>query len=384
MKGALFESLQLNMPAMAELLASKGRRGDTMLAHITPKEAKKLKKEGGAGTINPETGLPEFYDGFFSEFDPGSYMAGASYEAPQTSYVPDFSAVSSPSYASTEYTGGGYVPDNYIPSYTAGRPETVPTADYAPAYIAPADFSFGVSGTSPSISDYYTTPATSPVAGLPTTEGLAAGVPSLANIPAALPATTGAVGGAPSEVEPTKPKEAVSITDRLAKALGVSADTLGRLAAGGVQGIMGARQAKQAAAQGQQAKAETKAIAAPYQAKGQELMRAAQAGELTPVNQQALQAAQAKLAQGVETRGGVGAAQMATQVESFRQQLLQQQYDLGLQVSGIGDQINLGAIKTGQEADRYVNTLTNTYFTNIARTVYGGVPGGTERTITIS
>jgi hypothetical protein len=45
----------------AQLVASKGRYGDTMLAHITPEEAKLLKARGGSGTINPETGLPEFF-----------------------------------------------------------------------------------------------------------------------------------------------------------------------------------------------------------------------------------------------------------------------------------------------------------------------------------
>ncbi len=43
-------------------LASKGRYGDTMIAHINPQEAEMLMEEGGAGTINPMTGLPEFYD----------------------------------------------------------------------------------------------------------------------------------------------------------------------------------------------------------------------------------------------------------------------------------------------------------------------------------
>jgi len=62
MKSALFESLKLDMPAMAEVLRSKGRGNDKVLAHITKREAKKLKKEGGSGTINPETGLPEFDD----------------------------------------------------------------------------------------------------------------------------------------------------------------------------------------------------------------------------------------------------------------------------------------------------------------------------------
>jgi hypothetical protein len=42
-------------------LASLGRYGDTMLAHINPQEAALLKARGGAGTINPQTGLPEFY-----------------------------------------------------------------------------------------------------------------------------------------------------------------------------------------------------------------------------------------------------------------------------------------------------------------------------------
>jgi hypothetical protein len=42
-------------------LASKGRYGDTMLAHINPQEAALLKSMGGAGTINPQTGLPEFF-----------------------------------------------------------------------------------------------------------------------------------------------------------------------------------------------------------------------------------------------------------------------------------------------------------------------------------
>ena len=44
----------------AHMLASKGRGQDTQLAHITPSEARMLRKKGGVGTINPDTGLPEF------------------------------------------------------------------------------------------------------------------------------------------------------------------------------------------------------------------------------------------------------------------------------------------------------------------------------------
>jgi len=47
--------------SMGEMLRRMGRRGDTMLAHITPEEADMLMQAGGAGTVNPDTGLPEFY-----------------------------------------------------------------------------------------------------------------------------------------------------------------------------------------------------------------------------------------------------------------------------------------------------------------------------------
>ena len=50
---------------IAAAIAEQGRGGDTMLAHITPSEARLLKSRGGAGTINPVTGLPEF--GFLSK-----------------------------------------------------------------------------------------------------------------------------------------------------------------------------------------------------------------------------------------------------------------------------------------------------------------------------
>ena len=46
---------------IAKAIAGYGRNGDTMLAHITPAEARMLRRRGGSGTINPTTGLPEFF-----------------------------------------------------------------------------------------------------------------------------------------------------------------------------------------------------------------------------------------------------------------------------------------------------------------------------------
>lgn len=45
----------------AEQLRRRGRGGDTILAHINPEEAGILQLLGGSGTINPYTGLPEFF-----------------------------------------------------------------------------------------------------------------------------------------------------------------------------------------------------------------------------------------------------------------------------------------------------------------------------------
>ncbi len=51
---------------MAAAMAQQGRYGDTMLAHISPSEARMLRQMGGSGTTNPNTGLPEFFKLFKS------------------------------------------------------------------------------------------------------------------------------------------------------------------------------------------------------------------------------------------------------------------------------------------------------------------------------
>jgi hypothetical protein len=48
-------------PGIGDVLASKGRNGDTMMAHVNPQEMQLLQSVGGSGTINPATGQPEFF-----------------------------------------------------------------------------------------------------------------------------------------------------------------------------------------------------------------------------------------------------------------------------------------------------------------------------------
>ncbi len=47
----------------ARQLASAGRGGDSVLAHINPREAEMLRRMGGSGTVNPNTGLREYKSG---------------------------------------------------------------------------------------------------------------------------------------------------------------------------------------------------------------------------------------------------------------------------------------------------------------------------------
>jgi len=73
MSKLLMKSLKADLPALAELIRSQGRGKDTVLAHITPKEAALLKRRGGSGATNPATGLPEFQEDFDIGFGPGVY-----------------------------------------------------------------------------------------------------------------------------------------------------------------------------------------------------------------------------------------------------------------------------------------------------------------------
>ena len=52
-----------------------------------------------------------------------------------------------------------------------------------------------------------------------------------------------------------------------------------------------------------------------------------------------------------------------------------------MKLTSIGDQIALGAIRTGLQADQYANQLTSSYFNNIMRTL-AGTPTVTQTTQT--
>lgn len=63
--------------AIERALASQGRGGDTNIVHVNPGEMARLKAWGGSGTINPHTGLPEFYAGGPGSDGHGGSVGGA-------------------------------------------------------------------------------------------------------------------------------------------------------------------------------------------------------------------------------------------------------------------------------------------------------------------
>ena len=254
--------------------------------------------------------------------------------------------------------GSGNVdPETGIPSFQVEEPpveEFVPAADAgAPMEDTTAfDYGAGAEQYSPFV-DYGFGALSQPLQPPPVMSEL--GEPARLEMPQPLRAETGLR-------EPTA-------ADRAPAPAGGD-DFLKRLALAGVTGLFGARQARAARQAAGGAAEEQRALGRPYQEQGRQLQAAAQRGELSPVGQQSLQALRARLAQGAQARGGVGAAQAMQQAENFRQQLLQQQFDFGLRLAQIGDQYAAGAIKTGLQADQYVNQLTNSFFNNITRTLF--------------
>ena len=318
---------------IARLLQAKAPENH-MLAYITPEEAQLLKDRGGSGMPDPETGIPSFQEEFTYD------MYGE--QATAQPYVPQYEQ----NFAFTEPT-----------TMSVSAPSNIEGTALPPVGVF----------SQPDYSSFMAAPQVGPVpeisigspdrAALYGAQGYGAGLPPVEERSRRADLT-----------DTLKPSDK-GVMARLSEATGLKEDTLARLGLGGIQSIIGARASRKAAEQGQRGRQEMEALAAPYLQKGAELQRQAQAGELTPVARQQLEASQAQAAQAASARGGVGAQQTAARIEALRSQLLQQQYDYGLKLSGIGDQISLGAIKTGLQADQVVNQMTNSYYNNIMRTL---------------
>jgi len=336
------KALKADLPALAELLRSKGKGKDTILAHINPREAALLKRHGGSGDINPDTGLPMFDDGtgtgdvYAPQLDTSGQIqepiGGDVAQAPQATQTPqEFISAS---------TGQPFTPAGSTGEYQGeamGGPTTTPVAT-----------TFGATGREmPGTSAFKLSPQ--------------------GQIESAIPQA------------PTQP----SFVDKAGAALGnVTTQQLVKALGLGGLGVLGARNANVAGGQNQQATEELRTIAKPYQAQGQEMIGAAQRGELTPQSQQAFQAAMAQANQSLANRGGVGQAQVQAQMADLYNRLLQNQYTYGLQVAQIGDNIAMGAIKQGLTLDQNLQRTTQNFYAQLAAIASGSIIGGEKQGVT--
>ena len=346
---ALSKALGMDLPALAEMLRAKGRGKDSVLAHITPREAALLKKRGGSGTINPDTGLPEFDDGFD--------FGGPTYQ--ELGYTPSPEQAAAPVATPEQMQAGGYnIPSTSQPSAAPQAPVTNQT--FANTQAA-EDLSAGASYPSGSI----------PQGQALATGGTAYAPATLTPIQLGQAAVGQTVEGYPGPKAETAKPDQPSYGDKALKAL-TDPGTLARLGLTAGLGAFGASQARKAGAQTQAATAEQKAIAQPYTQQGQQLVAQAQQGTLSAASQQALDAAKAQINQSTANRGGVGAQQAANQVANLYQSLIDNQYKYGLQIMQIGDNITLGAIKSGLQLDQQLQSTTNNFYSQLASIAAGG------------
>ena len=368
-----------DLKSIAKMLAGKGRGGDTILAHITPKEVNLLKDAGGAGTVNPETGLLEFYDGFedfagtqqdiLSAITPQSYDYIAPQNAPESSFAVDYSA------PAQQLTPSGIEPQQYYTDQPYQQLQQAASQQYYGSDIPYTPATEGMDKDLYRFAAEREFPAgMSSRPDLMAAQRAAAGVPVSPEARAAIEKQQ-AAGGTAAPTESALKKYVTDPLKALKDATGIGGADLLRVGGAGAGAIAGRAQSQKAAKQIQEAVQEQKQISQPYTKAGEELQRAAMSGELTPQSAQAYQALRAQLAQGAESRGGVGVAQSQAQLEAFRQNLLQNQYSLGLQVSQIGDQIALGAIKTGMQLDQQLNQANQQFYTQLAAIAGGGTYG---------
>ena len=333
------------LKTLAKVLAGKGRRGDTMLAHITPKEAKKLKKMGGSGTTNPETGLPEFFgeDGF-------DYPT---FEAPAA-------PVEAPVQATPDYAAGAQPVSAEVMSQFQS-PQT--TADYFSGYNPAADLpSYGAqeAGLSNYVSGLFSggqqagTLTSASGAPLPTPRGMTPEDAASYYSQGATPEDP----GVQTQIQPTSEDVAKAQGGDSSGLLGkMGLSDLLKLGVGGIGALMGRSQQqaaiKQAAAAAQQykdaaaaASQQYKDLAQPLLGPGYSALSQANQGTLSAANRQAFDVARARAAQASARSGGVGAVQTAMEEGRMYQQMVSTQLQQAMQLIAPGNSLASAAIST--------------------------------------
>jgi hypothetical protein len=346
--------VDMGLPDMAKRLAAAGRGKDSILAHINPKEAKLLKKHGGSGKINPETGIMEFDDG------EGYFTEGS----PEVDYSNDTT-----------------------PSTVAQTTPVAPQAETPPAprrqitdYQATAPAGLDMSKPNLPIPS-----APAPVAATPTQAApLAGSTITGENLGASQRDFPSAAAPAAAPAEPGLMERLTGYADQAA-ALNKTLSPFAPYAKFGAQALalaQGQKAADQSRQEAQTNEAEIRKLSDPYRAQaqqiaqqGQNLLAMGQKGQLTADQQQKLETQRAVAMQQQSqagVTGGTAAQQSEAQIQRLAQEYAQQNIAQGLQlltqaqaISGTADKLIQEAIRTGYAGSQDANKLASEFYNAI-------------------
>ena len=341
--------VEMGLPEMAKRLAAAGRGKDSILAHINPKEAKLLKKHGGKGSTNPNTGIMEFDDTDYSDNGPTPTDVAPS---PPTDVAPPPPA-SAPDQSQAETTNRMGSTLLHYPSGGAPDQSQAPTVNTGVDYSSAPDQSQAETNR---LAFY---------------------------------------NNAPQTQQPVSPGDEPSYADRFATAVkpyAKSADTItkaldpfmpyGKVAFDLYSQYQQRKASEEADAKAADNQARLEALATPYRDRaaqvaqqGQALVQAGQAGQLTADQQQKLEAARAQTIQQASASGmdtGTAGMQTEAQLARIAAQFATDNVNQGIAlinqantISGQADAIITGAINTGYAQSADATKLAQNYAKNI-------------------
>jgi hypothetical protein len=315
--------MDLDFSVLAEMIRQQGRGRDKILAHITPQEAALLKKRGGRGSINPQTGLPEFEEEWSSGYDlpqmdtgmaePMSFDVGP--EQTATEAYQQFTGYPQAVYPMPPPTSA---PTNQaLPPATTQLPmATRPTVDQFPKVTEPGFFDTAAE----KVKNYF-----------------------------------------------TDPKQG---TERALRAAGL----LGT-------GLFGALQSRRAGQQGEAMSRQLSQVGSPYKAMGEQLIGMGQRGELTAPQQQALQSMKAQTQQQLAragVRGGTIPMQAQAAIQRQAEVFAQQNINEGIKLLNIADQYTTQGIKAAYQSDADARNLAMRFFSSVMQQVPQSAPGAVQ------
>lgn len=338
---------------MAEALRRMGRRGDTVLAHITPEEADMLMQAGGAGSINPDTGLPEFARRGYSDFeDGGDFVRSTQSDILRTIQSQPVSATTRAESVPMdvgfesrplERTVRADIPQQRLnPQVDFGYMPPVRTDEsaYAPARQRTAEDFYGRLTPVEDMTSSYT--------------------PRGYQIPSYLTEFQPITDQMTAPTERTLAQRAESGLQELRDVL----DRYPNLTRAGTAGANILAQTllfNQANREMQRAVEETRRAAQPFRAAQAEAMSRATGEGLTPEQQQELETEQARARQGLTERnlqtGSAAAGVLAAQARRARSIARKSSFDEALRLANIADQYDRRALELELQRDQQLAQL---------------------------